>query len=150
MYLVSIALVLMVAIAFMEVCRRYIWGLSYIWADELVRYLIIAVGFLGGAAAFRAKALVSLDLATQFLPRKIQLILEIICNTAIVFTLIFLLRYSVRTISAPSIARQISIGLRVSMSYPYLSLPFGFSFMLIFALDNYREFFARWKELKTK
>lgn len=150
MYAVALSLFLMIAIAFLEVCRRYVWGLSYIWADELIRYLIICVGFLGGAAAFRTKALVSLDLVTQFLPKKTQLVLEIACNTIIIATLVFLTRYSIQTIFTPSIKRQISIGLKVSMSYPYISLPVGFIFMIIFALDNYREFRMRWKELSAE
>ena len=150
MSIVSLSLFLMIFVAFLEVCRRYVLGLSYMWADELIRYLIICVGFLGGAAAFRSKSLVSLDLVTQFLPKKIQLILEIVCNTVILASLLFLTKYSIQTLFMPSIRRQISIGLKVSMSYPYVSLPLGFIFMIIFALDNYREFYVRWKELGAR
>ena len=68
MYTVSIALGIMIVIAFIEVVRRYVIGKSYIWADDLIRYLIIYVGFVGGAAAYRDNNLASLDLLTQHFP----------------------------------------------------------------------------------
>ena len=54
---IAAALVVMVAVTFVEVIRRYVFGLSFIWSEELVRFLLVATSFLGGAAAYRAKAL---------------------------------------------------------------------------------------------
>ena len=75
MYTVSAALAIMIMVAFIEVVRRYLLGKSYIWADDLIRYLIVYVGFVGGAAAYRDNNLASLDLVTRLFPQKAQLIL---------------------------------------------------------------------------
>ena len=78
MYSVSVVLGLMIIVAFLEVIRRYCLGKSFIWADDFIRYLIIYVGFIGGAAAYKDDNLASLDLVTRLFPTKVQVVLEII------------------------------------------------------------------------
>ena len=52
-----------------EIVRRYILGHSFVWADEFIRYCIVAVAFLGGSVAYReAGGLVSLALYTIAMP----------------------------------------------------------------------------------
>lgn len=54
---------IMLVVSLVEIVRRYIIGQSFPWADELVRYCIIGVAMLGGAAAFRQTGgLVAFDL----------------------------------------------------------------------------------------
>jgi len=145
MYTVAIALTVMICVSFTEVIRRYIFSKSYPWADDLIRYMIIYVGFAGGAAAFRNKALVGLDLFTGFLSKKVQVIVELICNTIILFFLIFLLKYSIDSVQSPSIQLQKGIGLKISMAIPFMALPIGFACMIVFCIDNYRLLYRRLK-----
>ena len=44
---IAISLVVMVVVTFIEVIRRYAFGLSFIWAEELVRFLLVFTAFLG-------------------------------------------------------------------------------------------------------
>lgn len=143
MYTVSIALGIMIVIAFIEVVRRYVIGKSYIWADDLIRYLIIYVGFVGGAAAYRDNNLASLDLLTQHFPQKLQIIVEIIVNTIVTATMIFLLYYCIKAVGAPSIKHSVGVGLRIGLWIPYLALPIGFAVMLLFSVEKYIDMFKR-------
>ena len=45
MVLVSAGLVVMICVTAVEVVRRYLFGLSFSWAEELVKYLMIMVAF---------------------------------------------------------------------------------------------------------
>lgn len=143
MYTVSIALGLMIVIAFIEVLRRYILGKSFIWADDLIRYLIIYVGFVGGAAAYKDNNLAALDLLTQHFPQKIQIIVEIIVNTIVTATVIFLLYYSIQAVGAPSIKYSVGVGLKIALWIPYMALPIGFGVMLLFSAEKYFDMFKR-------
>ena len=141
MYTVSAALCVMIVVAFIEVVRRYTLGKSYIWADDLIRYLIIYVGFVGGAAAYRDNNLASLDLVTRLFPRKARLILEILVNTIVTAAMIFLLYYSIQAVGAPSIKHSVGVGLRIGLWIPYMALPAGFAVMLLFSVEKYMDMF---------
>ena len=54
-----------ILLTFFEVIRRYLFGKSFVWSEELMRYLFVYVGFIGGAAAFRDKGLACFDLVTK-------------------------------------------------------------------------------------
>nr|WP_326184201.1 TRAP transporter small permease [uncultured Oscillibacter sp.] len=143
MYTVSIALGIMIIVAFVEVIRRYLLGKSFIWADDLIRYMIIYVGFIGGAAAYKDNNLASLDLLTRHFSQKVQIILEIVVNTIVTATIIFLLYYSALAVSAPSIKYSVGVGLKIALWIPYLALPVGFAVMLLFSVEKYIDMFKR-------
>ena len=81
---IAAALVVMVVVTFVEVIRRDAFGLSFIWSEELVRFLLVATSFLGGAAAYRAKALALLDLVTSRLNHATQKIIDMIVTIMII------------------------------------------------------------------
>lgn len=143
MYTVSAALAVMIMVAFIEVARRYLLGKSYIWADDLIRYIIVYVGFVGGAAAYRDNNLASLDLVTRLFPQKAQLILELAVNTIVTGAMVFLLCYSVQAVSAPSIKHSVGVGLKIPLWIPYMTLPIGFVIMVLFSAEKYVGLFKR-------
>ena len=143
MYTVSAALAVMIMVAFIEVVRRYLLGKSYIWADDLIRYLIVYVGFVGGAAAYRDNNLASLDLVTRLFPRRARLILELVVNTIVTGAMVFLLYYAVQAVSAPSIKHSIGVGLKIPLWIPYMTLPIGFIIMMLFSVEKYMDLVKR-------
>ena len=143
MITVSIALGIMIILAFVEVVRRYLLGKSFLWADDLIRYLIIYVGFVGGAAAYKDNNLASLDLLTRHFPPKVQIILEILVNTVVTAIIVFLLYYSVGAVQAPSIKNSVGVGLKIALWIPYMALPIGFVVMLLFSVEKYIDMFKR-------
>ena len=74
--LACVTVIAMLVLMLIEVVRRYCFGRTFIWSDEVIRYLLIYCTFLGGAAAYYQKALVSFDLVTSRLPIKVQEILK--------------------------------------------------------------------------
>ena len=146
MYSVSAVLAIMVLVAFVEVIRRYLFGKTFLWSDDLIRYLIIYVGFVGGAAAFRDDNLASLDLVTRHFPQKLQTVLELLVNTIVLAIVVFLMHYSFGAIESPGIKYSVGTVLRIAMWIPYLALPIGFSAMIFFAIEKYIKLFTKlWK-----
>lgn len=128
----------MLVVSLVEIVRRYVLGLSFPWADELIRYCIVGVASLGGPSAYRtAGGLVSFDLVQTHTYDKTRFVLELLINTIVLGLAAFMLQNSVSTIMTPSIQRQISIGLGISMLWAYLPIVIGMGILLILAIEKY-------------
>ena len=139
MILVSIGLVIMICVTALEVLRRYFFGLSFPWAEELVKYLMIMVAFLGGAVAFQDKGLVALDMLTCKLSSRMKTIVGLIAEIIAVIVIAVLLWYSMQAIMKPGVYKQLSIGLGISMAYAWAPMPIGFAAMLLFSVEHFYE-----------
>jgi len=56
-------------VAFYQVFTRYVLNDAAGWTEEIARYLLIAVTFLGGAMAVRRNTHIQVDFVYRFLPR---------------------------------------------------------------------------------
>jgi TRAP-type C4-dicarboxylate transport system permease small subunit len=146
--LVAIFAAVMITITTIEVVRRYFFSQSFQWAEELSRYLMIGVAFLGAAVGYRKKDLVPLDLITSHLSPRLQLIIELIMEIVSFVILAALLYFSFKTVSSPIVYRQISIGLPISMAIPFATMPIGFTCMILFAVEHFMEMPSKFREVK--
>lgn len=137
--LACITVVAMLVLMLIEVVRRYCFGRTFIWSDEVIRYLLIYCTFLGGAAAYYRKALVSFDLITSRLPRKVQEILLLVNNVICLLFFVFLIYYSFQKVTSPSVVNSVSSASGLSLAVPYCAIPAGLIFMFIFTIDFFPE-----------
>lgn len=56
----------MILLAFSQVMLRNFLGMGFLWADPLVRHLVIWVGFFGAAVATHEERHISIDALTRF------------------------------------------------------------------------------------
>jgi len=148
LFVIAIFASVMIIITTVEVVRRYIFSESFQWAEELSRYLMVGVAFLGGSIGYRNKNLIPLDLITSKLPAKVQLILEFIMEIISVVILTLLFYLSINSVLSPVVYKQTSIGLPISMAIPFSSMPVGFGCMLIFAVEHFMDMVMKIKEVK--
>lgn len=133
---IAVALVIMVIVTSIEVVRRYIFSLSFVWAEELVKFLLVAVTFLGGAVAYRAKGLAYLDLLTSKLSKKKKQVMDTINS---IITIVFCIYFSIQGYAytfSPVVTKMTSTGLKLNMSFIYITIPLGFTFICIFTLES--------------
>jgi TRAP-type C4-dicarboxylate transport system permease small subunit len=64
------SLSLMVIVAFLQIVLRNFFATGLSWADELVRYCVIWVGFLGAALATRGGKHIRMDVVSRWLSTK--------------------------------------------------------------------------------
>jgi TRAP-type C4-dicarboxylate transport system permease small subunit len=57
------------AVVFTQVFTRYVMNNAAGWTEEIARYLLVAVAFLGGAMAIRRNTHIQVDFVYRFLPR---------------------------------------------------------------------------------
>ncbi|MGE7907508.1 TRAP transporter small permease [Peribacillus sp. NPDC094092] len=65
-------MVVMTALMFVEVVSRYIFGSSFIWVEELTRYLFIWLTFISAAYVTATKSHIKVDAAISLFPKNIQ------------------------------------------------------------------------------
>ena len=131
--------VAMLVLMLIEVVRRYIFAKTFIWSDEIIRYLLMYCTFLGGAAAYYKKALVSFDLVTSHMPRKFQELMKLINNCICLVFFLFLTYYAIKKVTGAAVVNSISTASGLSLAVPYWAIPLGLIFMLIFTIDFFPE-----------
>ena len=62
----------MILLSFSQVVLRNVWGTGFLWADPLVRHLVIWVGFLGAAIATHEERHISIDALPKFLSPRLK------------------------------------------------------------------------------
>ncbi len=71
----------MVVLAFMQVVLRNFFGTGVIWADTIVRHLVLWSGFVGAALASSEERHISIDALTKFLSARTRHIVLILTST---------------------------------------------------------------------
>ncbi len=69
-YIMSIGLLSISVIVFVNVIARYFFNTSFSWSEELARYIIVWVSFLGVSSCARFDAHVKVDLLPNLLKGK--------------------------------------------------------------------------------
>lgn len=77
--LVSI-MALLLAIMMVQVVMRYGFNHSLIWAEELCRYLLVAMSMLGLAFAYERGEIAAVRMALHAMPRRLAFVLAIFGN----------------------------------------------------------------------
>lgn len=125
------ALLATTIILFMNVMLRYIFKSSTSWAEELIKYLMIWIAFIGGSICARTGAHVSIDFLYEYLSVKSKKMVFVVVNTiAAIFACIMMI-YGIKVIGFTISMGQVSPALQIPMWIPYLAIPLGFFLMTI-------------------
>ena len=121
----------MVVVVILQVIFRYIIRGSLPWSEELSRYLMVWITFLGASIGVKRGAHVGVEALVIALPRKAQTIVRYL---GIVISLIFcivVLNASLGILTRQIASQQVSPAMRMPMWWAYLAIPSGFSLMTI-------------------
>lgn len=138
-WITVVTVVAMLVLMLVEVVRRYLFDKTFLWSDEIIRYLLLYCTFLGGACAYYQKGLVAFTLIFDKLNKKTQAILMLVTNIICLVFFAFLLRYSILKVTSPSVVKSVSTASGLSLSVLYASVPIGLFFLLVFTIDFFPE-----------
>ena len=128
-YTLIVMMAVMTATIIIQVFLRYIFSYSLSWSEEVARYLMIWVAFLGGSLALKKGLHIGVELMITRLRQGVKRWVLLFSQLLIFLFLVFLtiggmkLTWAVRDQSSPA--------LLFSMSLAYLSAPVGGLFMAI-------------------
>lgn len=136
------ALVLILAamsgIVFANVSLRYTTNFSIVWAEEVARYLMVWMTFLGAGLALRTGGLVAITNLHDAMPDKPQRALRaiIVAGLLVFFAVMIWVGYSY----ALRMRFQMTPATRIPFSAIYAAMPIGFALMTIHLLLIARRF----------
>lgn len=141
--IVSVLCLAILALMFTEVIRRYFFGKTWNWSDELIRYMLVYLSMLGGAAAFKAKAFVGFDLVLNKLPPVAGAVVNLVNNTIVAIFSLFIAWCTYQRCILRSTLNQVSTVLKIPMVYMYGIIGVAMLLIFIFAVENYFELIPR-------
>lgn len=117
------------------ICRTF-FGFSIFWAEELSRYCLTWVTFVGASMALRNADLVALDLIEKKMKGQWKWFLQLFIEILVFVFILIAIVYGLKQAFSPSIINQVSPALRLPMPIVYISIPVGFTFMLIHSIRS--------------
>jgi len=119
-FLVGFFVTILVIVVFSNVISRYFLHSALAWSEELSRFLLIWVVFIGAVLAYVKDEHLSLDILVKVLPPKVGRVIMIIANLLVIYALYLV------TVG----------GYNIAMSYmdwnsPALEIPYGYVFVIV-------------------
>jgi len=123
-------LVIMSVVVVMQVFSRYLFNYSFVWAEELVRYLMIWMVMIGAALVQSRNDHIRIDFFPMLAGPRGRRFMETAFRLC---TLIFLIILIFKGIKIAYFNRLFeSSGLRITMFWPMLAVPLGAILMGIY------------------
>ena len=119
----------MTLIIILQVGLRYVFLYSLSWSEEVARYLMIWVSFLGASLALKWGFHIGVEFVVARLPEKARAWVDLVARLSILFFLVFFTIGGFQV--AWAVRDQDSPAMLFSMGYAYVSAPVGGIFMII-------------------
>ncbi|MCS7461735.1 TRAP transporter small permease [Paenibacillus doosanensis] len=104
------------------ICRFFI-HFPLTWSEELSRYLMVYIVFLGASLAMRHNKLISIELLPELLTGMKRKVL--LCLVFIVSIVFFVILFKQGIDMLSRVKMQSSASLGISMAFPYAAIPIG-------------------------
>jgi len=134
-------MLVMTILVFVNVVLRYLAGMSLTWVEELARYMMIWVAYLGAGLALRAGAHVAVEIVQDVLPpaltRLLRMVIAVLMLAFLLAVAWYGLTYSQFTM------RQSSPVLSVPLGLIYLGVPLGCLLCAMHLLLGFRHYVDR-------
>lgn len=127
----AVSLLVTAIVLFINVVLRYVFSASTSWAEELIRYLMIWITFIGGSVCVRRGAHIRMDFLLTILPKRAGILLTRLVYLIAAGFCAALFCYSVRLVLFTVELEQTSPAMGVPMWIPYMAMPIGSALMVI-------------------
>ena len=131
--IVSIMLGSMAVLVFVQVISRFLLHFPITWSEELAKYLLVWVSFLGSCLGIRAGRMIGITALVNVIPKRGRKIFGAAAILCLIGFLTFLIVYG--TQMALVAHNQISSTLPIRLSIAYAAIPAGAIFMLLAVLE---------------
>lgn len=130
-FFIGMTLLFVTLLLFINVLARYCFGYSVKWAEELTRYLIIWLTFVGGSVCVRKGKHVGIDILLTICPIVMRKIIQfIIAIIGFLFSIV-LVFYGWKITHNVMLSGQLSTAMMIPMYLIYISIPISGFLMCI-------------------
>ena len=122
------------SITILTVFTRYILNFVPSWSEEIPRYLLVWITYLGAALAVKYKEHISLDFLFSLLPVRARQIGHLFLNGLIALVALIMLVYGTGLLG--QFGDDLMESIPVRNFYLYLAMPFSGLLMLLYLLQD--------------
>lgn len=115
-----------------QVVLRFVFRHPLFWAEEMVRYMIIASTMLMLGPASKEGNLMGVEFVLDLFPGQIQKVIRILVKAVSVFFYLFISYYGVKLVLKIMEKRQLSPALQIPMWIPYTLIPIGLCILAVY------------------
>ncbi|MBN8201431.1 TRAP transporter small permease [Bacillus sp. NTK034] len=129
-YLISLSLLAIVVITILQVIARFIFDSPLVWSDELARFLLIWMVFIGAAIVSYDDKHMGIEMLQEKMSHKTKLITSLIMRAVILLALIITVNSSIELVQVSH--SQKSGALEIPFSFWRGSASIGCFLMIVF------------------
>ncbi len=128
--LLILLLVVMLVLAFLQVVLRNFFSFGFLWADIVLRHLVLWIGFLGAALATSQERHISIDAFTRFLHPRLKHAVRVVTNLFASVVCYYLMTAAVTFIESEADAGT-TVYDSIPGWYAGIIIPLGFGLLMI-------------------
>lgn len=117
-------------VVFLQFFTRYVLNNSLAWTEEIARYLLIGVTFLGSVMAVRKRSHIAVEFIYRWFNRPLRRALQTLVDIA---SVVFYLALAWWTIQLSGRTQQAMVSINVPKSLVYWAVAACFVFMALYA-----------------
>lgn len=129
--LIGIFVVVALIVMTWQIVGRYVFNAPLSWSDELVRYLLVWITFIGAGLAVRYSKLIRLDFLFNLFkfPSGVEKGIRGVATLLTIGFCVIILMYSWEILQI--VHGQKSSSMKIPMSIPYSAIPIGSLIMIV-------------------
>ena len=120
----------MVILAFLQVVLRNVFSEGLLWADILLRHILLWLGFLGAAIATSEHRHINIDAVRRFLPPRVRSAVEVVTDLFAAAICGFLARASANFVRDEITSRDMFLA-GIPAWYAQIIIPVGFTLLVV-------------------
>ncbi len=128
-------------VVFLQFFSRYALNAAIIWTEEMARYLLIAVGFLGSAIAARKGAHIYMEAGYRFFPPIVGFILSTLVDVIKILFFGMCTYLSFKILPIMDLQRMVTLPIPLSFLYGVVCLGF-----VLMTLRSIQIAWVHWKK----
>ncbi|MCX5733314.1 MAG: TRAP transporter small permease [candidate division NC10 bacterium] len=134
-YLISVMLAVMLASILLQVVLRNVFSFGFVWTEELARYSMIWLVFVGAIVSLRRGSHIAMTMLADALPSGLRKAAHLTTLLLMGMFVLILCWLSTQLSLSPLIRNQLTPGLGIPTSWVYSSLTLSAGAMLLVIID---------------
>lgn len=130
-YICGIMMAVMVVVVFIQVVYRFVIQSSLPWSEEVARYLLVWITFLGASSGVKHGSHVGVEAVLLMLPQKARKYVNLLSAGLSIFFSIVVVVFSMGIISKQIEMAQVSPAMQIPMWWAYAAIPVGATLMAV-------------------
>ena len=124
-YILLVLFPLMVIVVFVATCVRYLTVMSLPWAEEVARYSMVWIAYIGASLGIKRNAHLGVEAVLLLLPQGTRKYFDYLRYLIIILFYVLIAYYTFQIIQSQISTEQVSPSLRIPMWFAYGAVPVG-------------------------